>query len=265
MAATPRAPRPLRPLLLCCLAASARAALVVPQVFSDGCVLQTNAEYGARSFIFGAASPGDAIVVELRDSASHQPLGGNYSTVADAAEGAWRVTLNPLSDAMAPFDIVVSDETTGEQHVASGCLAGDIYVNSGQSNIVFQASDALNASALWNASWPNVRLFAVQMTRSDAPQRAFPPLNASLHCSWSAASALPCTACGKTGNSHQGRFGQASGFGILFCKVAVLVDRSHYRTFLSTGHIGHGIGGLIPGCVDCLYRNRTLYTAPNTF
>ena len=192
MAATPRAPRPLRPLLLCCLAASARAALVVPQVFSDGCVLQTNAEYGARSFIFGAASPGDAIVVELRDSASHQPLGGNYSTVADATEGAWRVTLNPLSDAMAPFDIVVSDETTGEQHVASGCLAGDIYVNSGQSNIVFQASDALNASALWNASWPNVRLFAVQMTRADAPQRAFPPLNASLHCSWSAASALPC-------------------------------------------------------------------------
>ena len=174
----------LLPLLLAALgAAPARAALELAQVFADGCVLQTNAEYGARAVVFGYASAGDAVSVELLDAATQRPLGAPYNTSA-AADGSFQVTLNPLSDALPPFDVRVADLTTGELAVARGCVAGDVYLISGQSNSCFSAEDAFNASALVNASWPNVRLFAVPMIQAAAPQRLLPPVTNSSQCSW---------------------------------------------------------------------------------
>ena len=177
----------LAPLLLL-LARPARAALVVPAIFSDGCVLQTNAEYGARSYVFGYAAPGDAISVALRLSDSGRTL-QNFSTTAAAATGAFSVTLDPLADSTPAFDIVVADATTGELHVAAGCLAGDVYVCSGQSNQCFSAESSFaDARAIapppWNASYANVRLFAVQMLGAPAPLRDFLPVTAASQCTW---------------------------------------------------------------------------------
>jgi len=164
-------------------AAPALAALELAQVFADGCVLQTNAEYGARSVVFGYAAAGDAVSVELLDSATQRPLGAPYNTTA-AADGSFQVTLNPLAESLAPFDLRVADLATGELVVARGCVAGDVYVASGQSNQCFSAESAFNASKLWNASWPNVRLFAVPMIAAATPQRRLPPVTNASQCSW---------------------------------------------------------------------------------
>jgi sialate O-acetylesterase len=161
---------------------------VVPSIFSDGCVLQTNAEYGARSYVFGYASSGDAVRVVLRASGAGGATMQNLTTFAGGG-GAFSVTLDPLSVSAPPFDIVVSDETTGERHVAAGCVVGDVYVCSGQSNQCFSAEasfpdDRADAPPPWNASYANVRLFAVQMAGAAAPLRDFLPVTASSQCSW---------------------------------------------------------------------------------
>ena len=185
------------PLLALLAAPRARAALVVPSIFSDGCVLQTNAEYGARSYVFGYAAAGDAVRVALVSGGATLQ---NLSTAAGAG-GAWSVTLNPLSVSTPPFDIVVADETTGERHVAAGCVVGDVYVCSGQSNQCFSAESSFPdsrdiAPPTWNASYAHVKLFAVQMAGAAAPLRNFLPVTPASQCSWNHdkanASTFPC-------------------------------------------------------------------------
>ena len=100
-------------LLLSLSPIGARAFLLVPSIFSDGCVLQTNAEYGARSYVYGWASPGDAVAVSLTVSGGGRVL-QNLSTTASAQDGAWSVTLNPLAYTMPPFDISVTAASGGE-------------------------------------------------------------------------------------------------------------------------------------------------------
>ena len=113
---------------LCLLA---DAVLVVPSVFGDGCVLQTNAEYGARSSIYGWANPTETVTVVLSNSASGKPI-GNYSAIADASSGEWAVTLNPLREDLPAFDVTITT-ASGGHHVAHACVVGDVYVCSGQS------------------------------------------------------------------------------------------------------------------------------------
>jgi len=50
-------------------------------------VLQTNHEYGARSFIWGKAEPGELITLSLGST--------KYQSLADAKDGSWSVQLNP--------------------------------------------------------------------------------------------------------------------------------------------------------------------------
>ena len=46
-------------IFLCDAALGAVGAVRMPRWFSDNMVLQTNAEYGARSFLSGRANPGE--------------------------------------------------------------------------------------------------------------------------------------------------------------------------------------------------------------
>jgi hypothetical protein len=176
----PLPPPPLLLLPLLLLLAAPRGAsafLLVPSIFSDGCVLQTNAEYGARSYVYGWASPGDTVVVSLTLSGAGGRVLQNLSTTAAAADGAWSVTLNPLADSTPPFDIAVS-AASGGAHAARGCVAGDVYACGGQSNQCFSAEDAFAPAAeLVNQTYSNIRLFSVQMKGADAPQRDFLPVN----------------------------------------------------------------------------------------
>lgn len=112
-------------LILATFTSVAQSLLDLPAIFSDGCVLQTNNQYGARSRVYGTATPGAVISVEL--------LNTNYTTIA-SRDGSWAVTTNPLRDTGDDFDFTVrSDE--GVVKTFRGCTVGDVYVCSGQSNV----------------------------------------------------------------------------------------------------------------------------------
>lgn len=161
-------------ILLAATLASTTGKLLVPAIFQDGCVLQTNAEYGARSRIYGHATPGAAVAVAIGNA--------NLTTTA-AADGAWAVTLNPLGVGESVDFTVTTDE--GESVAVKGCVGGDVYLCGGQSNMCFSAEAAFPPGpALAAQAYANIRLFAVAMIGADTPQPDFPPLTPNSQCSW---------------------------------------------------------------------------------
>ncbi len=102
----------------------AESKLIIPALFQDRCVLQTNMEYGARSRVYGHATPFAAVAVALGPS--------NYSTTA-GADGAWAVTLDPLHPGRVVDFVISTDE--GESVAVKNCVAGDVYLCGGQSNM----------------------------------------------------------------------------------------------------------------------------------
>ena len=162
---------PLRPIATCLLfalcVACCDASVVAPRWFGDNMVLQTNAEYGARAFLSGRASPGERVQVAFSPSESH--FGSNYSTRADA-KGDWEVQLYPSSSAAA-CSITIKGET-GPSITARNVLFGDVFFCSGQSNMVFPLSLANNASAeaATLSMLPYFRFFMTGRDYADTPQ-----------------------------------------------------------------------------------------------
>ena len=116
------------------LLAPASAAVRMPSWFADHMVLQTNAEYGARSFLNGKASPAERVQVQFDGSTA-------FSAVADAA-GDWEVEI-----LARPVNAIAVMGESGDAIVANNVTFGDVFFCSGQSNMVFPLDLALNASA----------------------------------------------------------------------------------------------------------------------
>ena len=87
--------------MLACLQA-ALAAVELPAWFGDNMVLQTNAEYGARSVLGGRAKPGEK--VSVKNYHQHE-LGGDFPATADA-DGVWQVQMDHVSQS-GPTDVSV--------------------------------------------------------------------------------------------------------------------------------------------------------------
>eukprot|EP00117_Sycon_ciliatum_P036047 scpid34671/ scgid27197/ Alpha-galactosidase; Alpha-D-galactoside galactohydrolase; Melibiase len=140
------------------------AAVHLPNIFGDNMVLQTNGEYGARSFIWGTASPGEK--VSITEGSSKQP---QYVVNADQ-QGKWKVMLNPIRG-NKPFDIVMSGET-GPSVTLHKVLAGNVLLCSGQSNMQIPVSYVLNATATIAEAdqYSNIRLFQVKQDQSATPK-----------------------------------------------------------------------------------------------
>eukprot|EP00041_Stephanoeca_diplocostata_P036427 m.1331336 g.1331336 ORF g.1331336 m.1331336 type:complete len:916 (+) comp24863_c1_seq1:65-2812(+) len=154
----------LLPIALVCaaVATTVHGAVRLPAWFSDGVVLQTNAEYGARSFINGLASPGESVSVAVSG-------GVTYQAVADAA-GTWVVEVR--AHGSGPCTVTVSGEN-GPSVTAHDVQFGDVFFCSGQSNMVFPLELALNSSAeIATAVDPrgdakNFKYFTVPLATSD--------------------------------------------------------------------------------------------------
>eukprot|EP01052_Picozoa_sp_SAG31_P016329 SAG31_NODE_1077_length_10037_cov_3.515899_1_plen_107_part_10 len=86
-------------------------------------VFQTNAEYGARSFLNGQARPGEHVNVKFTP-------GGNFPAVADA-KGEWEVQFNGGGVGHGPGTVTVAGED-GPAKVARNVMGGDVYFCSGQ-------------------------------------------------------------------------------------------------------------------------------------
>lgn len=152
--------------LLCvALFASTHGAVRLPAWFSDGLILQTNSEYGARSFINGLASPGESVSVVVTG-------GVTYQAVADAA-GKWVVEVRAHGG--GPCNVTVSGEN-GPSVTANDVQFGDVFFCSGQSNMVFPLELALNSSAEIataidpNGYAKNFKYFTVPLATSDTEE-----------------------------------------------------------------------------------------------
>jgi len=118
----------LRPALLrrglwLCLAASLASALRADvrcaRLFTDHLVLQRDRPVP----VWGTAAPGEAVTVAFA---------GQTKTAVAAADGAWRVTLDPLATSAESRDLVVRGANT---LTFSDVLVGEVWFASGQSNM----------------------------------------------------------------------------------------------------------------------------------
>ncbi len=123
----------------------ARADITMPALLADHMVIQR----GLPVHIWGRAASGEAVTVTFRDA--------TRTTTADSI-GLWSVYLPP-AEAGGPFDVTIRGSNS---ITLRDVLVGDVWVASGQSNMEFSVSEAVNAKTeLAAASHPRIRLFHV--------------------------------------------------------------------------------------------------------
>jgi len=125
--------------------AQASADVTLSPMFGDHMVLQQ----GMRVPVWGRADNGELITVEFQ----------GQSVSAVALEGEWMVYLNSLSPG-EPSDMVISGNASSV--VLTDVEVGEVWVCSGQSNMVWVLSDADNAEeAIADSGNYNISLFVV--------------------------------------------------------------------------------------------------------
>jgi sialate O-acetylesterase len=130
------------------------ADVTLPPLISDHMVLQR----GLPVHIWGKAAPAEAVSVAFR--------GATRTATADEI-GRWSVYLPP-SDAGGPFELTVK----GNNAVTlSDVMVGEVWVDSGQSNMEFALRSAMNgADEVAAADHPRIRQFHVTRGASPFPQ-----------------------------------------------------------------------------------------------
>ena len=132
----------------------ARADVTLPQLLSDGMVLQQ----GRPINIWGKADPGEKITATFR---------GEAATAIASTEGSWKLRLGPLS-AGGPYSLTISGKNT---ITIRDVLVGEVWVCSGQSNMGFTVKGSLDAAqAIASGDDPYIRLFTVARTVASKPQ-----------------------------------------------------------------------------------------------
>jgi sialate O-acetylesterase len=143
--------------LFCALPSQAAPSL--PNLFSDHMVMQRDAPL----IVWGWAEPGEAITVTIANE--------QRKTSADSS-GRWRVELPPMK-AGGPFALTVRGKKT---IVVKDVLIGEVWLASGQSNMVFELSHATGGvEEAARANHPNIRFFTVPKKLALQPQADTPP------------------------------------------------------------------------------------------
>jgi len=144
----------------------ARANVSLPDVLSDGMVLQQNQKVP----IWGKAEPGETITVKFA---------GKSKTATATAAGKWMVRLDPMSASATPATMVISGRNSIE---LKDILVGEVWLVAGQSNMQRLLSETANGeAAIAAANHPLIRLFNV--SRAVAFKHAKPPLATWQACS----------------------------------------------------------------------------------
>jgi sialate O-acetylesterase len=149
--------RTLLPLaaMACLTAAAAQANLFMPSVFDDHMVLQRDTAIP----VYGEDTPGQAVTVTFA---------GQTQTATADGTGKWRVNLAPVG-AGGPYTLTVAGSDKKE---FQDVLTGDVWVCSGQSNMQFTVSSAVNGPAeIAAANHPQIRLLGLPQVRNLTPQK----------------------------------------------------------------------------------------------
>ena len=139
---------------------AAQAQLRLPNLVSDGMVLQRD----AALTLWGWDNPGGNVTVRFRDK--------NYRATTDK-DGTWQLTMPPMPSG-GPF---VMDVTGSSRLTIRDILVGDVWFCSGQSNMVHQLNihDVTYADEIRTANYPQIRQFWVPTgTNLQGPQRELP-------------------------------------------------------------------------------------------
>ncbi|MEI9898223.1 MAG: sialate O-acetylesterase [Chthoniobacter sp.] len=131
----------------------AEAAVKLPALFSDHAVLQR----GMPIPVWGTADPGEEVTVTLN---------GDPQKTKAGADGKWKVSL-PATKAAESLTLTVKGTNT---LTVNDVAVGEVWVNSGQSNMAFTLKGDINAEAAAAASTdPQLRFFTVGANASDTP------------------------------------------------------------------------------------------------
>ncbi len=146
--------KPLRLILLLGVAAGQLVAdISLPAILGDNMVLQS----GEHTRIWGQAISGERVTVQFQ--------GQTYETVA--VDNRWEVWLQGVAVG-GPYHM----ELRGFNRLrVENILVGDVWLASGQSNMMFNLNRADNAEeAIAGADQPLLRLFVVSKDAADTPQ-----------------------------------------------------------------------------------------------
>lgn len=136
------------------LANSAPADVRLPKLFTDGMVLQRDAQIP----VWGWADRGERIAVEVG--------GVRRVTTADSS-GRWILFMPPLEASQAPLTLIVRGRNRIE---VRDVLVGEVWVCSGQSNMEWPVSASDSAEAeIAAANDAAIRMFTVARTASPTP------------------------------------------------------------------------------------------------
>lgn len=137
--------------LLICVVAHGEVAL--SGMFGDNMMLQR----GLQLPIWGTAAPGERVTVSAC---------GQTGSVIAGEDGRWSLRLDPIA-ATEPFDLTVSGTN---EIVLRNVLMGDVWICSGQSNMVWTVANSLNgAEEVAAARYPQIRLCQVARTTAQEP------------------------------------------------------------------------------------------------
>lgn len=143
------------------MTSAAQGSLLGP-LFTDHAVLQRDRPIN----VWGDAAPGAAVSVVLSDGSSNASI----EVRADAA-GRWHAALPPRS-AGGPHTLTV--RSGSREQVARDVLIGDVWLCSGQSNMVWTVRASLNSRAEIAASANDgIRQVTIPMASSTAPRAGF--------------------------------------------------------------------------------------------
>jgi sialate O-acetylesterase len=133
-------------------AATVMAEVKLPPLFTDHMVLQRNVPVN----IWGWANKGEKVTVTINQQ---------RKSVKTDQTGKWLIQLDPLQ-AGGPYTITITGKNTITLH---DVLVGEVWLCSGQSNMVFTVKDTKNATAeIPTANYPQIRQFKVPETMKAA-------------------------------------------------------------------------------------------------
>ncbi len=131
----------------------AQADVTLNGMFTDNMVLQ----HGMEVPVWGFADPGEEVAVSA--------CGQTKTAIADD-DGTWMVRLDPFQ-VEGPFEVTI---TGNNEIVLHNVVMGDVWLCSGQSNMVWSVSRSLNADdEIANADFPRIRLCQVSRATATEP------------------------------------------------------------------------------------------------
>ena len=137
------------------------ADITLPKLFSDHMVLQRNSSVP----VWGTASPNEKLAVSFGEA--------EHKVSADAS-GRWSTTIR-TGGAGGPFELNISSEDSELKVGFTNVMVGDVWICSGQSNMEWTVSQALNPETEIEKAknFPNVRLFSIETSASPKPLEDF--------------------------------------------------------------------------------------------